>query len=65
MLYSNRITMKQFTLILITKEPRMIERVESDNLIHLLSQFQFVLVNLVEKLELDKKMKEIKDDIPF
>lgn len=54
--------MKQFTLTLITKEPRFIDRIESDNLIHLLSQFQFILVTIEKRIDDYKKQD---DEIPF
>lgn len=61
--------MKQFTLTLITKEPRSIERIESNDLLSLLSQFQLlvgvVAIRHTEHRELMKRIKETDDEIPF
>lgn len=57
------IELKQFTLTLITKEPRMIDRIESDDLIQLLSQLNFVIANVVKKTIEFKQIED--DDVPF
>lgn len=54
--------MKQFTLTLITMDPRVIDRVEADDLVHLLAQFLLVIATVQERLE---KPELTDDDIPF
>lgn len=39
--------------------------IKSDNLIHLLSQFNIAIVMLMEKLAEKDRLDEITDDIPF
>jgi len=57
---------KQFTLTLITDTPRSIDKVESDDLVHLLSQFQFVLISVIKKIQQHERISGIvDDDIPF
>ena len=61
--------MKRFTLTLLVKEPSIIERIESDDMIELLCQFQLVVGTIVKRtIEHDELMKHIKendDEIPF
>jgi hypothetical protein len=70
--------MKQFSLQLTWRDPddnfkfKESATLESDDIIHLLTQFHFALYKLVERLkqeELEKVKKELfknhQDDIPF
>jgi len=66
-LFALQTQMKQFTLTIITKEPRGIDRIESDDILELLSQFNLVIARIVKKTEYHKHLIErMKDDeIPF
>lgn len=57
--------MKQYTLTLITNEPRIIDRVEGDSLIEVLSQLNIILIKVIRQEELMKKIRSENDGIPF
>ena len=63
---------KRFELTLVWREDnqvKQIDRIEDNNLISLLNQFQFILMNVKDKIHEDiiRKLKEqfVDDDIPF
>lgn len=59
--------MKQFTLTLITNNPRTIDRVEGDDLVKLLAQFLLVIASVQKRLsDYNKSLTGLNDDdIPF
>lgn len=61
------VELKQFTLTLIVKEPRAIHRIEADDLLNLLTQFHFILADVVKRTEQEKYFKKLNeiDEIPF
>lgn len=60
--------MKQFELTLVWTEQdkfKSMDKIEADDLVHLLSQFMFVIVNLQRKINEEKTDELRDDDIPF
>lgn len=58
--------MKQFTLVIQVNEPRLIERVEADDMLQLLAQFNLVIASTMKQIENYKERHRIpEDDIPF
>lgn len=64
--------MKQFELTLVWRDSntkiKSIDKIEADNLIHLLSQFNMMVLMIQQKIadeEINEFKKVIDDDIPF
>lgn len=61
--------MKKLTLTLLVKDPDIVDRIEADDLLQLLVQFQLVVgrvaIKMTEHKELMKQIRAENDEIPF
>lgn len=60
-------SIKQFELSLIRRKDRELEidKVEGDDLVEVLAKFLLVIVQVKDRVERERRIQELDDDIPF